>query len=836
MKKCFVALAALLFSMCMCGTALAQAANLPPAITADLLAEPQVPAGAEKILMSGFEELTTPNQVFSVDTNHVVYEYTELEGDYGCYRIGRKAGSTSGNPYFMGRRHSAVLPNRSYLVSALVYTDFDRSDCEVNIGLASFNGKNNISLIDGFNGLPAKTEGWQRINVVTTTAPDAVNARFYGMLAGFYEDTDGEFYIADVDLYLLPEEPLTPLGVGEGLTFNGISQPKMRVQSAVEANNIITVTTTGAIYEFNKTSNTITAKQRIGLQRTLMEMSVDKPLANLAISSKTNKEAILTTGDGGISFGVQMDSMLFISTHTSDANITVTSAIDTEWNRLVYGNLLVSDDDGGFSVNPAIPLGTGRTARYTVGSGVNFSSELGDVTSTFTAKAPWSVIWTISSGERLGVSVFPMKEYDWESSYSGVYTNITCDQTTDIYATYKKNDNISAAVLWDFTETAWGMSYGTEYKLKNEYVFKNHISAAKAQGVKPLEYMSMYFYNAGIDNYINEVTRHKTQYGIEGVYSDGVPSIDWIEAYDGMRRLRQVFPTGCIILHTTGQSANGGAPLATPEVMIPAIDAYADITLRGEEVKGSGMDWLYPRYITSGYAVSNAIGVQKGDGWSGVTQEEQNYINLLYNGRARRDGSSLIGYNNILGKLRDNWSVTGNSNDYYRECYLPYVRRLVRNYLTDYPTSTLLYETFDNETNGVLRITDSTKKSLEFIPSYGKTDITFSLILNEEKPYGCFNVSSSYEDTAVSILVYNNSVSYLTRRGGYVIAADNLSEGTHNITVSLDPATARMTIKVDGSVVVEDAFSNTVADIAGIDVISKKGAFSLDNISVNTGL
>jgi len=67
----------------------------------------------------------------------------------------------------------------------------------------------------------------------------------------------------------------------------------------------------------------------------------------------------------------------------------------------------------------------------------------------------------------------------------------------------------------------------------------------------------------------------------------------------------------------------------------PFLDTYADFVLRGEGYPAKGPDAPYVRYVAAGYRTSNAIGMMKGDKWTGVDAKRQREIMLTYNGRAR---------------------------------------------------------------------------------------------------------------------------------------------------------------------------------------------------------
>lgn len=861
MKKFIILLAVSIGVTCFSclGTAFALGSN-PPAVTASQLDGSRPDGGTVKLDY----ELNTNlgSKPMAWDDDYTCFDYQSS----GCYKFRKISGD---NSYFFSptKKVFDVLPNRNYLVSALVYCDFDRANSEVNIGMRvttanDEGGEGYVTLIDGFHGLPADTNGqWLRFETTVTTPPEAEKARFYGAWYGFY-NTDEVFCIADMEVTELPAEILTPLAVGEGLTFGGSSgMYDMKVSTPAVSANSITVQTNGAEYVFDKTAASITVKQRIGNPRTLAVLKLNKSLASLAVQgTPTDKEAILTTGEGGISFGIQMDGMMLISTHGTDAEVTLTSEIGGEWNRLLSGNLIVMDDTGGFTVNPAIPLGTGRLARCEALSGVDFERERGDTTFLSSAEPGWSIKWTITSGERLGVTAFPPREYDWENSFDSNVANINFSRDTTVWQAYKNSFGMRYGVLWSAFRGAYGMSYGTQVVPKDEAKFKEHISAAKSAGVEPLEYMSMFFWDGTLDEYIDEVKRHRDTYGITGVYTDGVPPIDWLKAYEGIRRLRELFPEGGIIAHTTGQTANGGAPLATPEVYIPAIDAYATYTLRGESVTASAKDWAYPRYITSGYGASNAFGLQKYDTWyvdgNKITDAEQQLIHLLYNGRARYDGHYSKGYINILAKAKSQWLANSWSDTYYEDCYLPYVRRLVREEhaaivsagtATEYPVTNVLSETFGADSkwqpgtgaieSEALRLAGAQSSQGEFLPSYGQTEISFKVMFSAASQ-GRIDITDSKGNAAVSLLQSGDTLRYLNRRGGYAVLCKVNADSYIDVVISADPATGKYSVAVSGTpVLANEAFHIRTAELSRISIENNGNAsVCIDDININSGL
>jgi len=322
-----------------------------------------------------------------------------------------------------------------------------------------------------------------------------------------------------------------------------------------------------------------------------------------------------------------------------------------------------------------VPLGTGRVARYRLAQG-----DLG--------VPGWKAQWAVAPGERLGISIFPPRPFDWKQSFEFVYTLVhpgLRDRFFQEWSAY-----VDTALLWNsFWRCSWVPgSREPRYVPSDESELTRSIGLTKAAGMKAVCYMSPYFYCTHDPGpFVDELCRLRDKYGFDAVYFDGDQSQDWLEAYEVMRMTREAYPEGTVILHTTGQSYNGGPPLARPDLFIPAIDTYATATLRGEFVLGEGRDWQYPEYVSSQYRKANCIGIQKGDRWN-IPQIEQDLINLLYNGRARGTAFWNPGpvtkndftdiYWPIQRQLKELWEAKGDEAEFYEKHYLPRANELIR--------------------------------------------------------------------------------------------------------------------------------------------------------------
>ncbi|MBO5007597.1 MAG: hypothetical protein J6D26_02040 [Clostridia bacterium] len=684
MKRFLIIITVLLCTMLLCLTV--YAASSPPEIDSALL-EYGAERGTE-IAIPNFD-LTKTGAKFNSKETTAYTTFHSLDGTTGCYMLTPKTGRN-----VLSQGSMSLKPNRNYILTALIYSDYSRDNCEVDIILKSYDKDGNLSHSNRI-GTPAKTDGWQRIEKTFTTGAVCNSGLINIALYGFsIPDNANSFYISDLHIIELPAEEITPLSPGEGMIFGGSSgKYNMKVSDVTTGDETITVKTTAVKFVFNKSDDTVLISQHINTERNLVSLTLNKSLQNLSLLSKSDNEAVLTTGEGGVTFGVQMDSMMLISNHgDTDLQINCESVFKGDWNRSYQGHVVSKDDLGGFTINPYIPLGTGRLCRYTVSDDVDFDNVYNNPDFVTFSQAGWYIDYQISSGELLGVSIFPAREYDWQDSFESTYINYYKNGNTARFAQDAELYGVDVGVFWDYTKKSWGMSYGNIYEVASGYEskYKTDIAEAHNNGIKVAPYMSMYFwYNRDIDEYINEVKRHRDTYGIDGVYTDGTPDIEWLAAYEGARRLRELFPDGPIIVHQTGKHGNGGPPAGLHDMFIPAIDSYFTITLRGEDIPGEGIDWSYAREIAPGYNVSNAIGLLKGNAWMEndevMPEYKQNLISLLYNGRARvesRDEGSEVKYaslyDTLLQKLRINYLVHQNRSDYYNEHYLPFVHKLIR--------------------------------------------------------------------------------------------------------------------------------------------------------------
>lgn len=683
------------------------------------LKEPDLRGGTKVQLPEGFD-FTKPGIAYGSNRNIAQLEWVDLGDGTGCYKYDIAAHHLTSQQVY-SRTFSPIKPNRNYLISVLMWADFDRINSEGNTceGLVNIavGDENQLGGVNLRMGTPDYTNGWQRFEYVASTGlmETAVSARLVFQTWNFNVGMpEGNIYIADFQLIELPELTDVPVyAEGEGVTFRGNSGSLgMKVENAVETDETITVTTNGAEYIFDKTNDTITANQRINLQRTVSSWHSDIPFKDLKIRSKTDTECVISCPD--VTFGVQLDGMVFLTPHKRDIKLTCTSKIGGMWNRFAFGFLTVFDGYGGFTVTPDLPEGTGKLCNYEVltenldFTQLKFNNHLGLIDNKenpnfnfiSNAKAGWQIAYTISPGERLAISTFPPREYDWENSFEMTYRNMDWKSVLTQYSDDYENFDVRVITIFNASDTGYAREYSPHWTyLAHEAGFKAQIKAAKEAGMQVITYAPAYFYfdKYSPDQYITEITRLKNTYGLDGIYSDGTPSEhQWVTAYEESRMLRELFPDGTLVVHHTGNPANGGPPLSSPAYFIPAIDTYWSATLKAESSAMIGLNDPAAAMTLSQYSAGNVVGICKGDAWyyvnengenTRVPQADMDLMMLEYNGRARitlHDETFKTSYLTALRTLKKLWQEKGNEKNFYELYYLPKVRELTRDKLKKY--------------------------------------------------------------------------------------------------------------------------------------------------------
>ena len=571
-----------------------------------------------------------------------------------------------------------LLHNRTYEVSALIRTDFPRATWEISVGVngAPLTGETALGI--RYGGMPAKTEGpdgWERWTWRFVPHWDArydhaeIALTFHEYGPGF--DGDVTFEIADLAFVELPAAPLEPFAPGEGVTFaGGAGELPMGVEAARLENDAVVVTSTSAVYRFDRTAGTLTVDQRLDHPRTLTRLT-DLPLTGLVISSLTPDVAVLVGDD--ITVGVQCDGNVVLSPHAPMAP-ELESVIGGDFNRVEAGDLVCRDDFGGFTASIHAPRGTGRRPRIVALTpglpAVGLPAD--DLTSFAAAEPGWRARLPVEPGERLFVSASPSRPYDWAKSFDFEWG--IADYNTDLDE-YADPDFMTDWILWNFNQRGWAMSFGPDYVLRDDIAAPGHFNAVTAADKRWAAYFSQWFYySRDPAEWAAAIGEWRDTYGMETMYSDGLAQDDWLSAYQAMRLLREnVFPDGNIIVHDSYPQS--GVPSAS---LKPAIYAYATSTYMGENaVVPVGEDWAWARYAMSMHRGGNAFGVIKGDGWSLGDSVDKYLVGLVWGGRGRFDVAGYeTRYRSALLALKDLWRTYGDDPYFFDRYYHPEAQEL----------------------------------------------------------------------------------------------------------------------------------------------------------------
>jgi hypothetical protein len=587
-----------------------------------------------------------------------------------------------------------IESNRKYVVTALVKSDFVRADVEIDLGVEMLDEDHEILPAMRAAGLPADTagdpaniDGWVRWEwqFVTANYDHPVKGRFiFRHNIGYTDVDDIDVRLAQVKLIELPVEEHAVEGDGTDLvTFRGgPGNLPMAVESVDEQDGVITVVTTGTKFTFDTKADRVRARQRIDFKRDLFDADFSLPLANLQVVRHDDTVAVLKNEH--VAIGVQCDGMAAV-VPLEPMNVTATAQIGGVFNRLGRGSVYAGDDFGGFAINTYPVIGSGTTVDFgAVTSDLWFEGLARNDTNTLAPEGEesqpgWQVRWSLKPGERIFLSGFPCRPFDWEQSFNERYQLTHRENEIAGYDSdwYRAND---VMILWDFHQRQWGMGFSDNYLPIDADNTQAHIKAIQEQGLKVMPYNSAWFHRTrDADVWIESARRMIEDEGFQGMYSDGLPAVEWLVGYEEMRMLRELLPDGLIRVHDSlPQSGRHVAEYA------PYVYTYASTTYQAEHVETeAGPGWPWVRYVISSYRQSNAIGDIKGDMWRGFggdepeQQTKSRLAGLVWNARP---GSGAPNYLRdvapVWDKLEANWREHGDDPFYYDRHYLPLAQEL----------------------------------------------------------------------------------------------------------------------------------------------------------------
>lgn len=381
----------------------------------------------------------------------------------------------------------------------------------------------------------------------------------------------------------------------------------MAVESA-EDGPIARVITTGGEFVIDKSKDTIECKQRIAKQRTVTIIKLAKgSLKNVNITYKTSGAAIFY--GNGSTVRINGDSLLMIQP-VKNGSIKATLGFVPDYHSEFYGNYNFFDPDGGVSF-----FEHGKCPKSIMDA----------------AKDPVTVEWPWKGGDVFWAGISPPKPYDWNATIKNKVVRWGNDEDRFMYPSdleiYRFSNNGFGNILFLMCDQ-W-KHWNLDLTVKNLSELKRVINTSHEYGMKVMVYASpMYFIKGtsvesraskepGVyigwhmgsneDLYIKEATRIVKEYGVDGLYFDGIyPSRQALATEYHLSRVSRdlVGPNGILEYHNT-TDALGDGHIGT---YFPTLHAYYDYILNseGEEKR---IDPGYIRYVVSTYNISNSIAV-----------------------------------------------------------------------------------------------------------------------------------------------------------------------------------------------------------------------------------
>lgn len=448
---------------------------------------------------------------------------------------------------------------------------------------------------------------------------------FAGLVVRFvHRNAKDIIYFDDFSLQEVTLPPMPERRIPDEVLFPGHpSRFHMSVEKAEQTAEGVRVVTTGADYLFTAAGR-ITARQRIGSQREVVAVTCAQPFGELRIAHQ-DADVCVIEGDR-LAFGVQADSLIALVTNR-ELELTVTSAIGTKHLATQGPHLLALDDDGGFVISHDF-------SKQFATSGCNLT-DLPDTTT----QPGWSFLFHVGARERVGLAVFPPREYDFATAFNKRLVNVTGlipDEHIRYYAQY-------CQVLMHFDAGRLYDNCRLPQPGRGPYVFRepqamhHSVQTCHDLGMQVICYSNTgaegrLWYGEDTDAYFDHLREVTGQYHLDGWYFDGVFAGDnWSVAYSFLRRMRDlVGPEGLIYNHCTLNP-----PLTRDDLYLPFIDTYATWLLRGEGQAIRGVNDPYMRYVINSHRISNAIPTLKWDKMQEASLHDIFRAMLAFHGRFR---------------------------------------------------------------------------------------------------------------------------------------------------------------------------------------------------------
>jgi len=368
----------------------------------------------------------------------------------------------------------------------------------------------------------------------------------------------------------------------------------------------IEVAATGARFRIDGSRDTIRCFQRIPRVREVLRITLPSgALKDTHVTTRTAGGVIMESG-GGVRLKIGCDSLLMLrSDRPMDAACQV--MFNPAKMYSTGPNHLVMDPAGAVGVYPIDPVREPRA---------NESAQ------------KW--LYPLDAPGMLWVSVGPPRPYEWEKSFNDRiiwhWSDVNAYPSDEQIEEWSAHGNI---LLMQSEVMAW-RSWHVEFEPRSRAELRRVLYKCHALGMRAIVYTSPFYfvkgtplenqavamapnYQAGVlghlhcndgvnvDLFLAEIAKVVNQFGVDGLYFDGIYPASVKNTYKAMRKTRELLGDDRILeIHTT-LGAPGG------RCFVPACDTYADFTLKGEGQGFVSREWL--RYFVSGYNISNAIGI-----------------------------------------------------------------------------------------------------------------------------------------------------------------------------------------------------------------------------------
>ena len=421
-------------------------------------------------------------------------------------------------------------------------------------------------------------------------------------------------WIDDVTIRRVERPEAAPLELPAAVTWEGHpSAMGMRVEDVAQDDELVTVVTTGARLQFARNGSSLTCRQRVPEERSLVRFEFEPPLGQLSIARQDEDICVLEGDECALS--INPDGLIALGVNRN-VQITATSSIGAKHFRVMSDNLLAIDEQGGFCIYPEQRMEC-ETEPSELTQVPDDASEPG-----------WTATLNAGARKLVALGVFPPRPFPWEQSFTDRIAHSNHFPTDEAIHWMAEHCNIMVLHQSIYE----GASSSGPYIIKDDAEYARVIATAHDAGMQVLPYFNPGAYTVkDVDKQLELLRTHMERYGTDGWYFDGLGrSNEWPWTYYFIRHVRDMVGEACIYTHTTLNP-----PINSPSVYCPFIDTYSDFQLRGEGQVIKGLDDPYLRFVIGTFNISNSIATLKGDKMQDADEKQQLQAMLGLNGRAR---------------------------------------------------------------------------------------------------------------------------------------------------------------------------------------------------------